>query len=199
MKKKLYTIRFSNRAKRLRLEVVLEEVRVVAPVGMSVSTIDEFVTSKKNWIEGKIEQFNQFKSMSLPVSYESCTELSVLGKTLTIPLTKNSEVKIVKWLDAQLMEYLTGIMKRHTQFVPSAIRLGNARTRWGSCSSRGVVMINRKLVHAPTDVVEYVLVHELVHLKHRNHSSRFWSEVVLIYGDVRSQKKWLRLQGAYLI
>ncbi len=60
-------------------------------------------------------------------------------------------------------------------------------------------MINRKLVHAAPDVVEYVLVHELAHLKYRNHSPDFWHVVSHYLGDVRLVKKWLRLQGAYLL
>lgn len=60
-------------------------------------------------------------------------------------------------------------------------------------------MINRRLVHAPLKVVEYVVVHELAHLRHGNHSKKFWGVVESILGDVKEEKQWLRLQGSYLL
>ena len=60
-------------------------------------------------------------------------------------------------------------------------------------------MINRTLVHAPPRVIEYVVVHELVHLRHRNHSKSFWKVVESFIGDLKPSRQWLRLQGAYLV
>ncbi|MCK5131755.1 MAG: M48 family metallopeptidase [Candidatus Sabulitectum sp.] len=200
-----YLLRYSNRAKRLRLEVVPGEVRVIAPPGISVSLIDEFVRSRENWLADKLSAFASVAPIRLPVFSEDCPELTVLGEKVFLkecfPSTKNFERTVVKWLDDKLMTFLTETLKKYAQpgLVPSRIRLGNARTRWGSCSSKGVVMINRKLVYAPPDVVEYVLVHELVHLRHRNHSRLFWNTVEHCLGDVKPQKRWLRLQGAYLL
>ncbi len=194
-----YDLRFSNRVKRLRIEVVPGQVRVVAPDGMQVSIIDGFVQSRKFWIEEKLEKFDTVKQQEKIFIYKKNSVFPVLGEQITVPSTLESETEIHEWLDLMFLNFLIESAKKYNQFAASRIRLGCAKTRWGSCSIKGVVMINRKLVHAPAEVVEYVLVHELVHLKHRNHSSKFWNEVKLILGDVKPQKKWLRLQGAYLL
>ena len=200
-----YKLRYSRKSKRLRIEVVPGEIRVVAPIGMKVSQINRFLVSKENWLKKKLSAFASLQPIQPLFPYEHCSEIVVLGEKLLLEGCLSCENasgdEIVKWLDGQLISFLQEKQIKYTRqgFNPSKVRLGNAKTRWGSCSPKGVVMINRKLVHAPRDVVEYVLVHELVHLKHRNHSARFWSSVHAILGDVKPQKDWLRLQGAFLL
>ena len=196
-----FSLRYSSRVKRLRLEVVPGEVRVVAPEGVRLSVINAFVQSRESWIHRKTEGFDSLKEQF----DDDGSGVFVLGDKLLISdcmvAARSRKQSIEKWLDERLLSYLTETLKKHDLqgLIPTRIRLGNAKTRWGSCSPKGVVMINRKLVHAPRDVVEYVFVHELVHLKHRNHSTRFWSSVHAILGDVKPQKDWLRLQGAFLL
>lgn len=78
------------------------------------------------------------------------------------------------------------------QLHPSAVRFKNQSTRWGSCTSKGVININWRLVGAPLHVIDYILVHELAHLKHLNHSKSFWEIVASIYPDYKKAEKWLR-------
>ncbi len=193
-----YKLRYSSRSKRLRIEVVPGEVRVVAPVGSSIYLIDEFVRSKERWITKKIAAFNSTAQTHIPALSKNGREVNVLGRLIDVPPVEDAD-DIVQWLDGMLMTFLVETQEKYTKLVPSRIRIRNARTRWGSCSVNGVVMINRKLVHAPSDVVEYVFVHELVHLKHRNHSKVFWDTVGHYLGDVKPQKRWLKLQGAHLL
>lgn len=198
-----YRLRYSKRVKRLRLEVSPGELRVVAPYGLKASVIDEFVQARQSWIAQKLAEFASVIPADLPADYGECSELTVLGEKVIVKdfinPAKNPERAIVKWLDCRLMSFLSETQKNYSQLVPARIRLGNARTRWGSCSAKGVIMINRRLVHAPPSVVEYVFVHELVHLKHRNHSPLFWNSVKHCLGDIKPQKRWLRLQGAHLL
>ncbi len=178
---------------------------MVAPIGTEISLINKFLNSKENWLEEKLSAFASVEPISPVVPYEDCTELVVLGEKLLLKDCLSgvnvSRDEIVKWLDRQLMSFLKKKLIKYSRqgLTPYKLRLGNARTRWGSCSSRGVIMINRKLVHAAPDVIEYVLVHELIHLKHRNHSVRFWSSVRDCLGDVKPQKDWLKIQGAFLL
>ena len=194
-----YKLRYSNRSKRLRIEVVPGEVRVVAPVGSSIFLIDEFVRSKERWIIKKITAFNSTAQTHIPAFSKNGREVNVLGRLIDVPPENDSPDDLIHWLDGMLMAFLTETQMKYTKLVPSRVRIGNARTRWGSCSVNGVVMINSKLVHAPADVVEYVFVHELVHLEHRNHSIIFWDTVRHYLGEVKPQKRWLRLQGAHLL
>ena len=79
------------------------------------------------------------------------------------------------------------------------IRIGGQRTLWGSCSSRGTLSFNWRLVLAPPEVLDYVVVHELCHLRVPNHSRRFWALVERQRPHWREQRAWLREHGPELL
>ncbi|MCD4847609.1 MAG: M48 family metallopeptidase [Candidatus Aegiribacteria sp.] len=219
-----YRLRYSRRAKRLSLQVVPGEVRVTAPPGASISVIDQFVRSRTQWLTEKLACFSSIAPPAVPAEFTDGSEVSVFGeksvlhlseaasevekliqrnRVLYVYLLRGSDLTLTvrKWLDELLLSHVKGVADEysHLGLIPSRIRLGKARTRWGSCSPRGVIMINRRLVHAPLKVVGYVVVHELAHLRNGNHSKKFWEVVESILGDVKEEKQWLRLQGAYLL
>lgn len=78
------------------------------------------------------------------------------------------------------------------------IRIKEQKSRWGSCSSLGNLNFNWKLVIAPPEILDYVVVHEMCHYKHMNHSKEFWKEVEKILPDYKERKKWLQVNGQYL-
>lgn len=78
------------------------------------------------------------------------------------------------------------------QLYPSKITLRNQKSRWGSCSSRGSISINWRLMAAPLEILDYVLVHELSHLQYMNHSKKFWDLVEAHYPLYLKSEKWLR-------
>lgn len=80
-------------------------------------------------------------------------------------------------------------------FAPRAIKVKDVKSRWGSCSVKGNLNFNWRLVLAPPPVVDYVVVHELCHLRHPNHSKRFWNLVRSILPEYETQKAWLRAHG----
>ncbi len=82
---------------------------------------------------------------------------------------------------------------------PGRIQIRNQQSRWGSCSSRGNVALNWRLIQMPPDVADYVMLHELVHLEHPNHSSRFWRRVAAVCPGWRSAERWLRVSGRDLL
>lgn len=75
----------------------------------------------------------------------------------------------------------------------------NQRTRWGSCSTRGSLSFNFRLVMAPPEVLDYVILHELVHLEVPNHSARFWARLAALCPGFRDHRRWLRRQERYLM
>lgn len=81
---------------------------------------------------------------------------------------------------------------------PSQIRFRNQKTRWGSCSSRGVINFNWRLIGAPLDVVDYIIVHELAHLKFMNHGAHFWGLVETQIPTYNQAEKWLKDRGQSL-
>ena len=82
---------------------------------------------------------------------------------------------------------------------PTRIQIRDQRSRWGSCSTRGTLSFNWRLVLAPFDVLDYVVVHELCHLREANHSLRFWGLVEQRRPDWRAQRDWLHEHGPELL
>lgn len=80
----------------------------------------------------------------------------------------------------------------------TSITVRDQRSRWGSCSSRGTLSFNYRLIFAPSEVLDYVVVHELCHLTHMNHSRDFWNMVASIMPEYKIRKKWLRDHGQEL-
>jgi predicted metal-dependent hydrolase len=93
---------------------------------------------------------------------------------------------------------LYGLAADHN-LVVSGMTIRNQRSRWGSCSRNGRIALNYRLVQMPPDVSDYVIVHELMHLKEQNHSRRFWRLVENACPDFRSAEKWLRRHGPGLL
>ena len=79
-----------------------------------------------------------------------------------------------------------------TQLKPTAIKIRQYRARWGSCNSRGELSFNYLLMMLPIDVIDYVIVHELCHLQHLNHSKDFWQLVTNFYPDYEAAKQWIK-------
>jgi predicted metal-dependent hydrolase len=83
--------------------------------------------------------------------------------------------------------------------VPARVQVRNQRSRWGSCSSRGSIALNWRLIQMPDTVAVYVMLHELVHLEQPNHSTKFWRRVASICPDWRMSERWLRTHGRDLL
>jgi predicted metal-dependent hydrolase len=83
--------------------------------------------------------------------------------------------------------------------APPALGLSSARTRWGSCSTLSGIRLNWRLIHLPPHLGDYVVVHELAHLHHMNHSKRFWSTVARVYPDWPSARDELRAVAKTLV
>lgn len=109
--------------------------------------------------------------------------------------------RITRWYRLHAAGIITGRVEHysaHLGLKPAAVRLKTLKSRWGSCSSRGNLNFNWLLVLAPIHILDYVVVHELCHFVHPDHSSRFWDMVESILPDYRERRKWLRLNGAAL-
>lgn len=80
-------------------------------------------------------------------------------------------------------------------FDVKQVKLSSARTRWGSCSSKGYINLTWRLVMMPMPIIDYVVVHELCHLREANHSKAFWAQVAAIMPDYKSRRRWLKENG----
>ncbi len=151
-------------------------------------------------------------SHTIALQYGEVAKATRRGQTIiwTIPVDSepgNSENQDVvrkavrKALNEQAMAYLPRRLQYLANigdFSYSSVRYGNAKGRWGSCSSQGVISLNVALMRLPKELIDYVLIHELSHTKHLNHSVHFWSLVETYYPDYKLARKELKSYSPYL-
>ena len=171
-------MRWSARARRWRLEVPWGEApRLTVPEGTSRAGVQRLLEEKRVWIED--QRRRQVPRLCLDPSAVSESQSRMTARAVVTRLAEEGAECI-------------GVEYRR-------IRIGGQRTRWGSCSSRGTLSFNWRLVLAPPAVLDYVVVHELCHLRVPNHSRRFWALVELHRPHWRQQRQWLRDYGPELL
>jgi predicted metal-dependent hydrolase len=125
------------------------------------------------------------------------------GGAVVAPMPEGDDLRplVERWLRHQaaerLPEELRALAARHDIAV-TRVSVRDQQSRWGSCSRRGTISLNWRLVQAPSFVREYVLVHELMHRRELNHSARFWRHVAAACPRYVEARRWLRVEGARL-
>jgi predicted metal-dependent hydrolase len=217
----------SGRRKRLSIEVGHFGVKARAPMRMRHSTIVEFVTSKQQWIEDHLAGLPELKpelklesgaellfngsrfnlsvvhGSSKPV-YISVDQVIVPVKQSHLELEKSVSNKLIRWYKSAAYEQLEHKVAHYAGLmdVPQQKRLSvnvrDYKRRWGSCDSKGALSFNWRIIQAPEEVLDYVVVHELAHCHEFNHSKRFWSIVSQQMPDWKERQRWLHTHGAEL-
>ena len=174
-----YEVIYSGR-KTLAIQITTEgSVKVRAPKNCPRSSIDRFLKEKEAWVLKYVEKAKQ------------------TPQPAPQPLTtrqRSRYIKIARDIFTQKTAYYASIM--HVFYGRISIR--EQKTRWGSCSSQGNLNYNWRLIFAPEDVLDYIVVHELAHRKEMNHSAAFYNIVEEILPNYKSCQKWLRDNGAML-
>ena len=148
-------------------------VVVTAPEGSGLGVVERFIADKKRWILKKIEQFKS--ACIVPVCKGSIEEY------------KKHKAGALKLVTERIDHF-----SRVYGFSLNRVSIRNQKTRWGSCSSRGNININYKILFLPKEMQDYIIVHELCHLKEMNHSKRFWDLVSQTFPNYRELRKQLR-------
>ena len=134
------------------------------------------------------------KSQSPAFVFDDCFKLDWDSRN-------QAEDLIVGWYRKQARKFLSERLQQLAEihnFNNYKFRLSRARTRWGSCSSKRNISISWRLVMAPPYIIDYVLVHELVHLEIHNHSKEFWRRLERIMPDYQKRRTWLKKNSANL-
>jgi predicted metal-dependent hydrolase len=167
-------------------------VEVVVPPGTSAAWIDGFVAEHREWIERRRADEPE---PSLGLQRDGVAWLD--GEPRPAPAGD-----LGAWYRRQARGMLTETVEREAARLEvggwSRIRVGDPRSRWGSCSTRGTLSFSWRLVMAPAWVADYVVVHELCHLRQMNHSRRFWQLVDEAYPSRRAAQAWLKRHGPEL-
>ena len=172
-----YRIIRSDR-KTVALQIHEGEVIVRAPRAMRESEIASFVKKHEGWVQKK---------------------LSVQKKSGGEPPLSNEDVRE---LADRALEVIPPRVKHYAALVGvryNRVTIRNQKTKWGSCSGKGNLNFNCLLMLTPIEVLDSVIVHELCHLKHMNHSKAFYDEVLRAYPDYHTWNRWLKENGGGLI
>jgi Predicted metal-dependent hydrolase len=175
-----YIVKINKRSRRVRIAVSGGRVVVTAPPRVSKEHLDRIVLNHEAWINNVIRRY---KKMTVGVK---------LSRDI---FDKKEFIGTVK---AMVEDRYRSIA------APFGVRLGKVavkkmRSRWGSCSGQGNISINLLLGHLPSELLEYVVIHEICHLVHHNHSKRFWSLVAVSEAAFKARKTELRRYGHFLV
>ncbi len=180
-----YEVIYSNR-KTVAIQVTREgKVRVRAPRRCSRSFIDTFVTGHEDWIQKHLEQAQEQKKRS---------EEARAGRPPLSEAARNRYIRTARDIFSRKAAYYARLMG----VTYGRITIREQKTRWGSCSSKGNLNFNWRLIFAPEEVLDYVVVHELAHRKEMNHSPAFYTVVESVLPDYRKARKWLKDNGQTL-
>jgi predicted metal-dependent hydrolase len=222
-----YSLRYSQRARRLRISVSDEGVLLVLPVGFSAREGEKFLARNIDWVMQQVERRQKLAAKNarnhLPkdilllrgnaVRVEIKEEPGRLSRArieekgdrlfIYLPVGKSSAAPIVleRWLrDLARSEIEAEVAQqaRRMRQNPRSIAIRDQKTRWGSCSTSGTLSFNWRLIMVPPTVMQYVVIHELAHMSVPNHSADFWQVVGQYYPAYKEARSWLRKNAPLL-
>lgn len=210
-----YTLKRSGRRRLITLTIDEEGLRVGAPLAATQHAIEGMLRKHEAWVLRKLAEWQERRAPA--PRWATGDTLMLLGAPLRLALvpgkdpplldatrlvvgesTDDVAQAVVDWLKH---EALACFSARVDHFAPAvgvpvpAVRLTSARTRWGSCHAAGRVLLHWRLVQCPLRLVDYVVVHELAHLREMNHSPRFWRIVEELLPDYAARKREIRTDG----
>jgi predicted metal-dependent hydrolase len=165
----------STRAKRTIITVKPNKgVRVAVPNRVSFEEALEFVNRNEHWIRKTLAKIQQLESRQ--------KDLAEMFSNIDKPKAQQT-----------LISRLHTLAKKH-RFTYSKVSIRNQKTRWGSCSHKNTINLNMKLVALPEELIDYVILHELVHTRIHNHSRKFWAELDKYVGNGKGKALASRLR-----
>ncbi|WP_150670589.1 M48 family metallopeptidase [Pandoraea anhela] len=195
---------------------------VTAPRWVTIADVEAAVVEKKRWIFSKIAEFRERAARRVipRVTWIDGATLPYLGHTLTVRLggragaaqydihthtlwldlppqaaPEQMRDRVQGWLQQEARKLFTTRLEVYGERLGvryTALGLSSATTRWGSCSADGRIRLNWRLIHFPLGVIDYVVAHELAHLKEMNHGPRFWQAVASIFPEFETARDTLK-------
>ncbi|MBE5959426.1 MAG: M48 family metallopeptidase [Lachnospiraceae bacterium] len=163
-----------SKRKTLGLEIKSGKVKARVPNRTSDRAVKEFILNNINWIEKGLEKWEKISE-----KLADCKEIFPAPEALS-----KNEIDIIKQSFKRRVEYFANVMN----VTYGRVSIRNQKTRWGSCSSKGNLNFNYRLYFLDTELMDYVIVHELSHRIHMNHSKDFWNVVEKYCPDYRQYR-----------
>ena len=215
----------TNRKKTASIEICNNTIKITVPNKLTDKHINELIQKRANWITKKLatrtqqtphkpkewvngETFTYLgRNYRLKLINTHSTETKLRNGYLEVPnqtdLTTTKQVAALKtsvtdWYAKQARNKLQQKTDRYAAIMnvtPNRIKIRDYKARWGSCSAKGDIAYNWRILIAPNGIVDYVVVHELAHLLEHNHSPQYWKNVGHILPDYQDSKEWLKLNA----
>jgi predicted metal-dependent hydrolase len=204
------------RSKRKTMALVIREdgsVEVRAPVNYPVESIERFIREKRSWVEKKSAEIRArpkapvrtytdgeyfpYMGSSYPLLYSPRAKEISLGQALVVPAKFRQRARraIEKWYRAEALRIISARVDHFCSkygFRHAGVTINAARRRWGSCNSRGALNFSYRLVMARIGLIDFVVLHELCHTVHQNHSPSFYKSFDKVLPDHAARGKELR-------
>lgn len=205
--------RKSARSRHIRVTVTPKGIRVSTPPRIKWEMVEKFLQQQAGWLSTQVEKLqpivsNQVLYLGKEFEIEMVSPLDQKQKVVfagkkcfVAPVRQTPEsvrATLDRWLRTHAAELLTPVfvkMRQEMQIQADSLSWKETSSRWGSCASTGAIMLNWRLIHTPPEVARYVIVHELAHRKHMDHSSRFWNLVEQFDPAYKLHRGWLKRNG----
>lgn len=215
----------THRIKSADLRVEEGTVSVVVPKDLPQERIEKLLKDKHRWIKEKLILHREAMPVSQK-EFISGESFSYLGRNYRLKVERapfapvkliqgrliatlpygSDEVHmvrnaLVRWYRKHAEAKLQEKSKRYAKIIgvePRSVGIKAFTSRWGSCSAKGDVLFNWKIIMAPNRICDYIVIHELCHLIHHDHSAKFWKEVERVLPDYAERKEWLKVNGVTL-
>lgn len=211
------TIKEILRSRRKTIALIITpdaQLVIKAPLRAPVGYIQNIVNEKSDWIRTKLQEVakrpkprvKQFvegeeflylgKAYKLHISEKTARDVEIVGDNLCLAahtLPKAQEL-LKHWYKEEAGKVLAArcdVYRAISAYEPRSIRISEARRRWGSCGAKGTLNFSWRLIMAPLEIIDYLVVHELVHIGYLNHSQTYWQKVAELMPDYRQREKWL--------
>lgn len=205
-----------SRRRSIALEITKEGGLLVrAPYAVDKNYIARLVAEKADWVFGKIQATLEKKKIFQKKKFIEGEEFFYLGEKYKLRITDGQDFPLdfkgelllskkdkpeakrvlIDWYKKMAREKIIQRVKFYaglTGFLHQKIKITGAEKRWGSCSFKNNLNFSWRLVMAPIEVVDYVVLHEIIHIAEKNHSKRFWGNVRIFMPDYKERRKWLR-------
>jgi len=204
------------RSKRKTLAIIINssgEIIVKAPMKTPVDEIENIINKKKKWIEEKQALIENKKNLYKVHNFEEGEEFLILGKKIYLTYAdsrKNTvlhdnrlciskfitdkKTSVLKWYKKTAFIILKERINKYeaiTGLKVKSVKITSAKRRWGSCTQEGNINFSFRLIMCPIEVVDYVVLHEIIHLIYPNHSKDFYNCIKLFMPEYKNHKKWL--------
>jgi len=219
------SIKRTNRLKTVSLKVKNQEVVLSVPKFVTDSEIDNIIERKINWIRNKlaIEKKNNFNikrkyengekflyfgsEYSLKIKHSNSDNVYLDNNIMIVEVKNNSKAVHIRnilnnWYIAESKKYLIKTTNYYEVLIGVSVNkliFGKYKSKWGSCNSKKTISYDWRIIMAPLEVIHYLIIHELCHIKHLNHSNDFWKTVEKYMANYKLQKKWLKTNSSKLI